>query len=402
MELKQVSDDLHKLVKDFQEENDKRLEAIEKKGTDEALQVEKIDKMNTTISDLVERIEAIQKETKQAGGAKESEKKEEPTLAQKAWQKLLHAGVLSGDEEGALAEFAPAEQKATLLATGVAAQGGNWAPNEFVRDLLRDVAEISAMRPLCRIHTTSFGNAEFPTHTGAGAAVRVAETGQTRDAATTPTAGLVTIPVSELMARYDATRKMVNDAAFNIEEIIREDMAEQIAIKEGNDFIKGSGSAPNPQGFLANVGSTVAITATITADNVISLYYALKTPYAMNGTFLARRATIEAIRILKDGNNQYIWSTAVPGGITTASPQSLMGRPLVEAPDIDAVGSDTSGNRPLAFGDFRRGYVIVDQVAFRLLVDPYSDATNGVTRFYGYVYNGGAVVKAEALAAVVQ
>jgi HK97 family phage major capsid protein len=406
-DLKQISEKLHSLFEDFKKENHKRLEKLEK-GQGAALSEEYTQKLNDRLDELEGQWKEKYKEWQRPDD--DAEGKKQKKEVNDAFNAFLRMGP-TPEQLKALRESAPKPAEAEALERQVQAKaaylgqttgsGLEWVPDEFVTELFRDVTEMSPVRSVARVRPTSFGKVTLSTHTGAGAAARSAEAGA-RDDAGAATSANITLTPSELQARYDSSREALADIAFNLEAEMRFDMAEQIAVKEGNEYIKGNGTAPNPQGFLANVGTAVEIGATPTAANLIDLFYAVKSDYARNGTWMMRRSTIQTVRKLEDSGGSYVWTMTAPGNLSEATPATLLGRPVLEAPDIDAIGADASGNRPVAFGDFRRGYIIVDQVGFQLLVDPYSAAATGTIRFYGYVRNMGKVLKAEALAALNQ
>src|SRR5690606_37040755 len=100
------------------------------------------------------------------------------------------------------------------------------------------------------------------------------------------------------------------------------------------------------------------------------------------------RKTQATLRKLKDANRQYIWQPPAAAG----SKAMLMGFPVVEAedmPDIDA------GKAPIAFGDFRRGYLMVDRAGVRVLRDPYS--AKPYVLFYTTRRVGGGIQNFEAI-----
>ncbi len=72
----------------------------------------------------------------------------------------------------------------------------------------------------------------------------------------------------------------------------------------------------------------------------------------------------------------------------------LLGRPVIEAPDMPDEGA---GLFPIILGDFNAAYRIYDRVAMSILRDPYSLATTGKVRFHARRRVGGGLVKAEAL-----
>jgi len=82
----------------------------------------------------------------------------------------------------------------------------------------------------------------------------------------------------------------------------------------------------------------------------------------------------------------------VPGVNDVGS--TIVGRPFTLMPDMPDVGA---GNYPIAFGDFQRGYLIVDRVSMSVLRDPYSAKRYGAVEFTGYKRVGGQVVLASAI-----
>ena len=77
------------------------------------------------------------------------------------------------------------------------------------------------------------------------------------------------------------------------------------------------------------------------------------------------RKTQGAIRKLKDADGNYLWQPPAAAG----GRAMLMGFQLVEAEDMPDAATDAT---PIAFGDFGRGYLVVDRTGVRVLRDPYS------------------------------
>jgi len=101
------------------------------------------------------------------------------------------------------------------------------------------------------------------------------------------------------------------------------------------------------------------------SDKLVDLVYALKAGYRQNAHWVMNRKTQGAIRKFKDIDGNYLWQPpAAPGGRAM-----LMGFPLVEAEDMPDIAP---GETPIAFGDFQRGYLVVDRTGVRVLRDPYS------------------------------
>jgi HK97 family phage major capsid protein len=102
------------------------------------------------------------------------------------------------------------------------------------------------------------------------------------------------------------------------------------------------------------------------------------------------RTTLGSVRKLKDDNKQYIWMP----GIATGVPNTILGAPYVEMPDMPSEGA---GLYPIAFGDFSRAYTLIDRIAMEMLRDQYTQATAGNIRFIFRRRLGGAVVLPEAI-----
>ena len=125
---------------------------------------------------------------------------------------------------------------------------------------------------------------------------------------------------------------------------------------------------------------------------MIGLYYSVPARYAANGTWLMRRETIASVRKLRSATDgPYVWAdTIVPG-----QPPTLLGRPVLEIPDMPISGSPAE--TVIAFGDWNRAYRIFDRVGLEVLRDPYSLARNSIVTFHARRRVGGALVDGAAV-----
>ena len=124
------------------------------------------------------------------------------------------------------------------------------------------------------------------------------------------------------------------------------------------------------------------------ADVLVDLVYALKAGYRQNATFVMNRRTQSTIRKFKDANGLYLWQPPAAAGQAA----TLMGFPVVEAEDMPNIATDSYS---LAFGDFRRGYLVVDRAGLRVLRDPYS--AKPYVLFYTTKRVGGGVQDFDAI-----
>ena len=95
---------------------------------------------------------------------------------------------------------------------------------------------------------------------------------------------------------------------------------------------------------------------------------------------------------MKDTAGQYVFQAgmSLQGGVTN----TVLGMPYVEATDMPSEGANTF---PVAYGDFRRAYMIVDRVNLAVLRDPFTQATTGNVRYIARKRVGGQIVQAEAI-----
>ena len=284
--------------------------------------------------------------------------------------------------------LADVERKALRVADNTA--GGYLAPDDFVAEMLRDLVEFSPVRSAARVGSTASGAVILPRRTGITNAQWVGETEDRSDSE--PSFGQIEIPVHEIATYTDISNQLLEDAAVDIEAELRLAFAEDFGTKEGAAFIAGDG-IKKPLGLLADddLPYTANVsTSAIDADKLIDLFYAVKAGYRNQAAWMMNGATLAAIRKLKDGENNYLWRP----GLAEGQPETILGRPVVEAPDMPNIEAQAE---PIIFGDFARGYRIYDRINLSVLRDPYSVGTKGLVRFHARRRVGGRVTKAEAL-----
>jgi HK97 family phage major capsid protein len=359
--------EIQNLWHEFKSVNDRALAEAKKLGESAAETRAHVDRIN-------ERIDAL--ETKTNRPALLGNASAGVDEAKAAYNKFLRTGAV--------------EQKALILADDTL--GGYLAPEEFVREIIKGITVASPVRSVARVRQTAAKAIQLPKRSGVFSAAWVAESGA-RAETTGLTFGLEEIPTHEMYALVDVSRQMLEDAAFNVEAELNAEFSERFAVAEGSAFISGD-AIGKPEGLLTNasIGETNSGVATaVGADGLIELFYAVKDGYARNAVWMMRRATIASVRKLKDvTSGQYLWQPGLGGD----QPSLLLGRPVVEAPDMPAEGA---GAFPVLFGDFGAGYTIVDRVAIEVQRDPFTQAASGNIRFIARKRVGGQVVLPEAI-----
>jgi HK97 family phage major capsid protein len=247
------------------------------------------------------------------------------------------------------------------------------------REVLRRLSAVSPIRAISSVRVISGGQYKRAFSTSGPATGWVGETAA-RPQTASPALSEMSFPAMELYAMPAATQTLLDDSVVDIDRWIAEEVEAAFAEQEGAAFVNGDG-VNKPKGFLASdtiedeiwewgrLGTIQAGGADFPASNpsdvLVELIYALKAGYRQNASFVMNRKTQSAIRKFKDDNGQYLW--APPASIGQSA--TLMGFPVVEAevmPDIAA------GSCAIAFGDFKRGYLVVDRAGMRVLRDPYS------------------------------
>lgn len=335
---------------------------------DGAPETKGFDKLN----DRLDKIEA--KMNRPAGG----ERKDEPSAESKAFGTYLRLG-----------NAAPADEIKTLVVSSDP-QGGYLAPAEMSTEFVRDLVEFSPIRPLAGARATAAPSVQYPKRTGITNAKWKGET-QTSEASE-PGFGQLEIVVKEMNTYVDISNALLADSAGAAEAEVRLALAEDFGQKEGLAFVKGDGVL-QPMGLLNDpgIGYTANGQATaLAADALIDLIHKLPAAYRQRGTWLMNGSTLATIRKLKDGQGNYLWQPSYAADV----PETILGRPVVEAVDMPDVAS---GEHPIVFGDFATGYRIVDRLALSILVNPYIRATDGVTRIHATRRVGAGVVQPRAL-----
>ena len=397
-ELKGVIEEFGKTFEDFKSANDERLKQVESKGVTDPITEDKVSKIESKLDamedvnqkftkemmdskTLGERLDRIETEIKRPNVGLTTQQVD---LSMKAYDKYLRKGRENLD---------PMEHKVLTVSNDTG--GGYLAPPEFVAEIQKQVIEMSPIRSIARVRTTSNRSIQLPTRTGTFAATFVAETGARAETAGL-TYGMEEITAHELYALVDISEQDVEDSAFNMESELSSEFATQFAKAEGTAFVTGAGNG-TPEGFLTNAGIVASATnsgngTALTANGLISLYSSIKTEYARNGVFVFNRQTLGAIRQLVDANGSYVFQAGF--SLQVGVPNTILGQPYIEASDMPNVGA---GNKPVAFGDFNRGYVVVDRVSLAILRDPFTQATSGTIRYVARRRVGGQVVVSEAI-----
>jgi len=377
-----------------QEEAFAELKGVVESGMkDSAEGKEKLDKINTAMDvmeDANQKMVTGMQEAKKATDELEANykalelavsmmpsgsKKDEKSQELKAFEKMA-VGADMGAEE------------VKYLRTDIGPDGGFLVPTEMDSSIIKAITEVSPMRQVARVRTIGTKSMEFPKRTGLANGGWVGEGGTASEDESTY--GEEEIYAEKLMVYSIITTEMLQDSAFNMESEINMDVAEDFAQLEGAAFISGNG-VKKPYGFLndSNISSSNSgVADNITADSLIDITGELKVGY--NAVYLMNRKTLADIRQLKDGAGGYLWAS----GLAAGQPNTINGESYASMVDMPDIGA---GLVPVAYGDFSKGYYIVDRVGMSMIRDDVTLATTGKVRFIFNRRVGGKVVLPEAI-----
>ncbi len=184
------------------------------------------------------------------------------------------------------------------------------------------------------------------------------------------------------------TRILLEDAQIDLSAYLGNHIARRFGQKEAGWFVNGNGTT-QAEGVLTSDG-VQEVEGEIASDDLIDLFYSIKTAYSVNGSWLMNRKTMATVRKLKDADGSYLWQPSIAAGLTP----TLLGRPVYEAVDMPDVAADAT---PIVFGDFATGYAIADRVGFEIIRDDITGAGNGIVKLHARRRVGGRVVMGEAL-----
>ena len=276
-----------------------------------------------------------------------------------------------------------------VLSEGVQADGGYLVPEEFERQIVMGLDEANVVRGLAKVITTS-AERKIPVAATHSAAQWTAENGAYTES--DPTFDQKTIDAFKLTDLVKVSIELLQDSMFDLESYIAAEFARAFGIAEEQAFCVGNGTGQPTGIFTAkggNVGVTAASATAISADELISLVYALKSPYRRNAKFLMNDATVSMLRKLKDNNGAYLWQPSVHAG----EPDRLLGYELYTSPYVPVAAA---GALTVAFGDFKN-YWIADRSGrtVQRLNELYS--TNGQVGFVATERVDGKVILPEGI-----
>ena len=423
---KEIADKLQKAIHDFQAANDERLDALEK-GQNDGILNEKVERLNAVVDQAKEEMQALTRlaETNsmnvaqlQLGGPGHDVGERaaaakffnvanaggrapgapvvrfaanDPNLNVESYREYKNAFEALIRNDGLVDNLHPDIRAA--LSVGSDRDGGYLVPTEVSDEMERRVHDTSPLRQHCRVISIGSSAWEAPYKSSKGVSGGWVGERDSRAATGTGAVGMQRIETQEQYAYPEVTQSMLDDAAINVEDYIVEDTEEQMVRTENTAFVTGNGVL-KPRGFADYASAAVTtvdasrdwgvlqqivtgaaagiptISGSTAADTgaFIDTIAALNPAYRQGAIWTMPRLVEATLRKLRDADGRYL--VGVGGGIEDGLSFNLFGYPIVNLEDMAALAANSYS---IAFGNFRRGYFIIDRLGFRILRDPYTN-----------------------------
>lgn len=360
-ELTDAFGDFMSAFESFKEANDERLAEIETRMGADVVTREKVERISKAVDEL-------------------SLKKLRPTLSREGvvqadeHKAAFEAYIRSGDDR----RLRSLDTKAMSYGSGQ--DGGYLVPAETEAEIGRRLSSLSPVRALATVRQVSSAVLKKPYAVTGPSSGWVSET-SARPQTNSPNLAEMQFPTMELYAMPAATQTLLDDAVVDLDSWIGAEVESAFAEQESAAFVNGDG-INKPRGFLDyptvaedswtwdNIGALATgvdggLPASNASDKLIDLVYALKAGYRQNASWMMNRKVQASVRKLKDADGNYLWTPPAAAGASA----TLMGFPIAESEDMPDAAA---GSLSIAFGDFARGYLVVDRTGVRVLRDPYS------------------------------
>lgn len=379
----EIQTEIQKTFETFKSYVDKELLEIKKTGAADPGTAEAVVKLNARLDEL-----AAKNGRPASVPATEAEQKSGAVTAflRKGWDNMS------------------AEQKA--MSVGSDPDGGYLVEADENGPMVKKMFDTTPMRQVAEVVSISTDALEGEYDRDEATIGWVGET-TARTETATPVTGKYRIETHEMYAEPRITQKLLDDAKYNVELWLQGKVSDKFSRGQNDAFINGNGvtkprglatyttaataDASRTWGQMEHIATGVSanFAASTPTDQIFDLVYALKAGYRTGASFMMPKAVLGKIRKFKETTtNAYIWQP----GLQAGQPSKLLDYPLVESEDMPALaGSSLS----MAFGNFKRGYLIVDRLGIRVLRDPYT--AKPYVKFYTTARVGGAVVDFEAI-----
>lgn len=421
VDIKNAIDKQAEAYEAYKKTNDERLKAVEAGNEAKAKELaEKLVKIEADVSKFTElkkalevemelnreRLEDLESRAKTPGKTAEQKARDEHKSEFIGWMRDKGQSPM---RESKLQDMQRKMFESKDITIGSGAGGGFAVPEEIAREIERLELKFSPVRRLVKVVRAGSSDYKELVNIRGATSGWVGESGS-RTATSTPQMREVVPTFGELYAYPQVSEWSLDDIFFNVEAWLTEEVAQDFAQAEGTAVISGNGSS-KPTGminttpvttadfasplraaaayqYIASLSDDSPPVAEILPDALIDLVYTLNSAYRTGAAFVMNSVTTGAVRKLKDTTGQYLWQPSLQAG----QPDMLLGYQVETWEQMQDIGTN---NFPVAFGNFRRGYVLADRVGLRITRDNVTNV--GFTRFYVRRREGGIVLNNDAI-----
>ena len=243
--------------------------------------------------------------------------------------------------------------------------GEDFRGGDFI-DVLRNN---SAVMPMATMLSGLTGDVKIPRKSAASTAAFISSEGGAAGESEF-TVGSVTMTPKTLGAFTDVTRQLLIQSSLDVENLIRNDLAQSMAIAIDNGALQGSGSSGNPTGITNTSGiNTVSLSsaAAPTFAEMVSMETAVRVDNALMGdlAYIVHPSNYGTLKTTEKATNtaQFV-----------AVNDEINGYKVVVSPQLTANNYVFGNFSDLLIGMFS---------GLDIVVDPYSNSTSGTVRVVG-------------------
>lgn len=384
--------ELQSAVAAFRTEYDAKLQA---RGSADVVTTEKLARIDASVGELQAAVDAANVKLAAIAAGAGDQPAAGQSAEDRAYASSFRDYFRTGDNDREIRSAQRTGPRAAM-SVGSNPDGGYLAPVEWDRTITDRLKIISPLRDLATVQaisTAGFIKIFNDKNIGSGWVGEVAARPQT----TNPQLTSLEYKPGEIYAMPAASQQLLDDAQVDIEQWLANEVEAEFARQEGIAFLTGNGvnkpnglltytTAIHPFGAVPEVAT--AGVGTLTADDFISVAYDLPSEYSQGARFIMNRATFSRVRGFKDSQGQYLWAPSLQLG----EPSTILGYGITE---LGAMPNVAPGAIPVVFGDFKRGYLVIDRLGIRMLRDPFS--SKPFILFYCTKRVGGGVLDPTAL-----
>lgn len=339
--------------------------------------------------------------TKAGAGSPADESATRKALAHKGMLEWMRSGKHPVDQGAEVQKAWQDEVEGKTLTVGNNAEGGVFIDPEFTTEIQKNIREFSKVRAAgARVSSTSSGQLRIPVRNSFTSGTWVGETQTPRGDESQPGYAQEVITTHEQSVLIPISRQLLDEAAINFESEISGEGAEALAANEGAAFTTGDGNG-KPNGFLNDTrvsSQDTAASNTLDADDLFDVAYDnLKTDHFNMAKWGCHRTWIKRFRKLKSSaTGEYLLEFSDRKALTEGSNLTLLGRPVIEMPDMPAATGTDGGKKAFVLANWSKFYWIVDSLGMTMIRDPFSAKGSGAVEFQMFARTGGKVTLPEA------